>query len=117
LKKKGNNMRYATLQQEEHYEFETGAASEFENCFTEAQQAAYELAAKESVSINKAKALGLFVVVLKCEYHCASTDALAGSYNRFVCAFPTWESAAAKINKLYEGLDAYCRGHYNYEVV
>lgn len=110
-------MRYETLQEQEHYEFEAGAASEFQNCFTEAQQVAYELGAKESVAINKAKALGLFVVVLEIPYFCRSTDALVGCYNTFVCAFPTREAADDKIQKLYSKLSAYDSGDYNYSVI
>jgi hypothetical protein len=110
-------MRSMTLQEQEHWEFEAGAASEFQNCFTEAQQAAYELGAKENVAINKAKALGLFVVVLEIPYFCRSTDALAGCYNRFVCAFPSREAADEKIQKLHSKLSAYDSGDYSYSVI
>ena len=110
-------MRYATIQEQEHYQHEDGAATEFQNCLSEAQEKVYELATAQRALINKAKAIGLFVVVLECEYHCASTDALAGAYNLFVCAFPTREAAVAKINKLYQGIDAYCRDEYIYRVV
>ena len=110
-------MSIYTSQYEEHLDAIAGEASEFQNCFTEAQQVAFELGAKESVAINKAKALGLFVVVLEIPYFCRSTDALVGCYNRFVCAFPSREAAEAKIQKLYSKLSEYDSGDYNYSVI
>jgi len=93
-------MRYETLQEHEHYEFEAGAASEFQNCFTEAQSKVSQIAFEQAALIHRARTLGLWVVVEVSAYYCKATDALAGHYEHFICAFPTRESAAQRAEAL-----------------
>lgn len=89
-----------TDQYQEHLDHVAGCASEFQNCFTEAKDECYRQATVHSQRINKAKALGLHVVVRDVEYYCRATDAFAGSYDEFICAFPTRLSALERAEKL-----------------
>lgn len=92
-------MSYSN-QLQEHLNHVAGEASEFQNCFSEAAEKCSQLAAEHSAPINRAKALGLFVVVREIAYYCQSTDGFAGTYKTFVCAFPSQAAADQKAHKL-----------------
>jgi hypothetical protein len=94
------NMSYTATEQE-HWDHVNGSATEFQNCFTEARAEVQELNNDHSAPIVRARSIGLFVVVREIEYYCRSTDAFAGTFDVFVVAFPTRESADARIAKLY----------------
>ena len=89
-----------SIQEQEHLDHISGSATEFQNCFTEARAKVQELNSNHSAPIVRARSLGLFVVVEEIEYHCRTTDAFAGIFERFVVAFPTKESADLRIAKL-----------------
>lgn len=67
-----------TEQEQEHWDFEAGRASEFQNCLTEATSRAGELCLQEADKIAPAVRAGRFVVIETVPYYCKSTDALAG---------------------------------------
>ena len=94
-------MSYYSTAEQEHWDHVDGSATEFQNCFTEAHAKVQELSREFSVPILRARSLGLFVVVQEMEYYCQSTDALAGTFNRFVAAFPTEQSANDRVQSLY----------------
>ena len=94
-------MSYYDTAEHEHWDHVDGSATEFQNCFTEARAKVQELSSEHSAPITRALSLGLFVVVGEIEYYCRATDAFAGSFDRFVVAFPTMKSADAHIAKLY----------------
>jgi hypothetical protein len=99
-------MSYATLQEQEHYEHEAGACSELQNCLFEARLSVADKAAPDRANINRALALGLFVVVKEFPQYCKATDAFAGTFTAFVCAYPSREAAEKKVAKLCEPYDA-----------
>jgi hypothetical protein len=90
-----------SIHEQEHLDHISGCATDFQNSFTEARAEVQELSSDHSAPIVRARSLGLFVVVREIEYYCRSTDALAGTFDIFVVAFPTRESADARIAKLY----------------
>jgi hypothetical protein len=91
---------FTTIQEQEHLDFVAGEASEFQNCHSEAVAKCHRLASQHAIPISRAKALGLFVVVREVAYYCRATDAFAGTYDTFVCAFPSQASADQKVRKL-----------------
>lgn len=95
-------------QEQEHYDFMAGAASELQNCFSEAQMRVGQLSAIASEPIERALALGLFVVVEEIPYHCKSTDAFAGCIPTFRIAVSTREGAEAWINRHADDFDPDC---------
>lgn len=82
-----------TEQEREHWDFEAGRASEFQNCFTEATSRAIELCAREANKIEAALARGRVVVVQDEPYHCKATDAVAGVVPTYLGDFPTRREA------------------------
>ena len=95
-----HTMSY-TDQYQEHLDHIDGSATEFQNCFTEAHAKVQELSREFSAPIVRARSLGLFVVAEEIEYYCKATDALAGTYNRFVAAFPAEQSANDRVQRFY----------------
>ena len=93
-------MSIYTSQYEEHLDAIAGEASEFQNCFTEAQNKVSKIAFEQAALIHRARTLGLWVVVEVSAYYCKATDALAGHYDHFICAFPTRESADQRAEAL-----------------
>ena len=87
-----------SLQEQEHWDHEAGRASEWQNCFTEAQQRCSELHYQQQVKIQAKLAAKLFVVVEDCPYHCKATDAVAGNVTYFRSAHFTREGAEAASN-------------------
>ncbi len=90
-------MSYNTYAEQEHLDHVAGCATEFQN--------AYALSSIQSMGrgdgkISRAKGLGLFVVVEEYPIYCRFTDAFIGNVSKFICAFPTRESAVAKATKL-----------------
>jgi hypothetical protein len=88
-------------QYEEHCEFELGAASEAQNCYTEAQgvRASLDESAKATALVEDGK----FVVCYEYPYFCRATDALVGDVLRVVEAFDSREDAEALIFSRPEG--------------
>ncbi len=110
-------MSYSN-QLQEHLDHVAGEASEFQNCFSEAAEKCFQLRTEHSAPINRAKALGLFVVVREVSYYCQSTDGFAGTYDTFVCAFPSQAAADQKVDKLCNPeRQSYGDGDYSYRVV
>jgi hypothetical protein len=94
-------MSYYATAEQEHWDHVDGSATEFQNCFTEAHAKVQELSREFSAPIVRARSLGLFVVAEEIEYYCKATDALAGTFNRFVAAFPAEQSANDRVQRLY----------------
>ena len=95
-------------QEQEHWDHVAGSASEFQNCFSEAQSVASRLAAQYGKAINAVLAAGRFAVVLSAPYYCRATDAIAGSVEYLRGDFETREQAQDCANRIYasEGLDS-----------
>jgi hypothetical protein len=64
--------------EQEHLDHVAGSASEFQNCFSEAQSRCRTLAGQHRKAIDDVLAAGRFAVVTTSPYHCKSTDAFAG---------------------------------------
>ena len=84
-----------TVQEQEHYEFEAGRASEAQNCFEEAQLRIHQLSQRDAGKIADALAEGKFVLVEDVPYHCKATDAFAGTIRSFRAAFDSRGEAEA----------------------
>lgn len=98
----------ATYQEQEHIDHVAGSASEFQNCYSEADAVLRQRRSDFSVPVARARSLGLFVVVEEMPYYCRATDAIVGTYERFVVAFPTQRAADERAAALYArcGADA-----------
>jgi len=89
-------MSYTSYAEQEHWDHEAGCASEFDNCLSEAKAKLRELAIQHGTRIDRARSLGLWVVIDEVDYHCKATDADAGSYEYFISAHPSEGVARAK---------------------
>jgi len=91
---------YTSYAEQEHADHVAGCASEFENCYSEARTKVRELAFHHGTRIDRARSLGLWVVIDEVEYYCNATDAFAGSYEHFVSAHPSEVVARRKVAEL-----------------
>lgn len=89
----------------EHLEHVAGEATEYQNCYTEAQQKRAELASAGSVNIRRMHKLRLFVLAQEIEYYCRATDAFVGTYHVAISGFPTRAGAEQALSKLYDAED------------
>jgi hypothetical protein len=90
------------IQEREHLDHVAGAASEFQNCFAEAQHKAAELNRPGAAAVRRALSLGLCAVVCEAAYYCRATDAFAGTVTTLVVAVRTRADAEARAAKLHE---------------
>jgi len=74
-------------QEQEHWDHEAGAASEFQNCVTEASQDLSSQNSKSAQQIAEALKAGRFVVVVEAPAYCRATDAIVGTHVCFVQSF------------------------------
>lgn len=104
-------------QAQEHAEHIAGCATEFQNCYTEAEQKARQLNAENLAKIKDAVARGYFAVVKDLLYFCKATDAVAGSYIYFVRAFERIFDAETYVNAVnYQNSDSPDQEDYSYRV-
>lgn len=80
-------------QEQEHWDHEAGAQSELLNCLDEARMDLARLNHKDSETIGRALAKGLFVVVRDSTHYCRSTDAIAGTRKSYASAFGNRQEA------------------------
>jgi hypothetical protein len=89
------NMNYVSPAEQEHLDHVAGSASEFQNCFSEANDVRRQLHHNGQVEIAALLAAGRFVVVEENPYHCRATDAVAGMVASPVGHFASREEAEA----------------------
>jgi len=81
---------------QEHLDFEMGAASEAQNCFTEAQQ---------KMSSFEPDVIGHpnwdFAIKFISYYYCKATDAFVGTYVSSISYFPTSELRDQELKNLF----------------
>lgn len=103
-------MRYMSEAEQEHFDHVAGSASEFQNCFSEAEMRRSQLNRKHAELIGPALDLGMFVVAEEVPYYCKATDACAGSYRSFRFAFHSRQQADDYARQLAaEDFDPECR--------
>jgi hypothetical protein len=86
--------------EQEHRDFDMGAASEFQNAFAQSQSENSIRASDSLAKINRLIAAGRFVVAAEYETYCRHTDAITGSIKYAVLDFPSRAEA-----------DAYAKAH------
>ena len=92
-------MNALSLAEQEHIDHVAGEATEFRNCFTEAEDKLAELSSAGFVNIHRMHKLGLFVLAQEIEYYCRATDALVGTYHVAISGFPTRAGAERALSR------------------
>jgi hypothetical protein len=90
------------IQEQEHWEFEAGRASEFQNCYQEAEVAALRAGNDAARRIQAVLDAGRFAVVAYHPYHCKATDAVAGEVPCLCGQANSRKQAEAILNALAE---------------